>query len=197
MIGGYYKTASECPFSVFISVLVYDDVTRLKRSGFVSKKALSDAWETIFNSYIEGTDKERYRIMLSKLKDASLLRNKARLAGSLLEVLYLKYNVKLIEVLRMLGYRYQFDYRKPEKYFKDLEKVASEVKRQTAIVRDIEEQFIKKEHEQTKAEDFDKILVQLGKFQGYRLDPKEITVSEYISIMSLYKEMNRPRKNGK
>jgi signal recognition particle subunit SEC65 len=129
--------------------------------------------------------------MLSRLKDAAILRNKARLAGSLLEVLRLKYNKDVIDVLRKLGYRMAFDPKNPEQYFKDLDRVASETVRQTNLVKEIEGEYRRSEKNKAKAEDFDKILAHLGKFQGYRLDPDKVTVSEFVEIMTLYKEANK------
>lgn len=187
----YYRTASECPISAFISVLVYEDTRYLKTSLWVPKRALAKAWEDIFDYYIEKTNRERHATMLSRLKDAAILRNKARLAASLLEVLALKYNKDVVDVLKKLGYRLAFDPKNPEQYRKDLDRVASEVVRQTNLIKEIESQYRQQEKNKVKAEDFDKILAHLGKFQGYRLDPDKVTVSEFVEIMALYKESNK------
>jgi hypothetical protein len=84
-----------------------------------------------------------------------------------------------------------FDPKNPEQYFKDLDRVASETVRQTNLVKEIEGEYRRSEKNKAKAEDFDKILAHLGKFQGYRLDPDKVTVSEFVEIMTLYKEANK------
>jgi hypothetical protein len=197
ILGTYYKTASECPLSVFISVLVLEDVRKLRRSGIVPKSTLVDAYESIFDEYLKESNEEGYIILLNKLKDVAMLRNKGRLAGTTLAVLRMKYNGSLVEVLRMLGYRYSFDFTDKEKYYFDLEKVAKEVKKIADLIKGLEEEHKKKAKKEVAEGDFDGILGQLSKFQGYRIDKKEVTVREFLEIFKNFKRENKPKSNGK
>lgn len=194
ILGAYYKTATECPLAAFISVVVLGDIKKLKRAGIVSISTLEDAYNSIFDEYLQGSNSEGYAILLSQLKDVALLRAKARLAGSTLEVLKMKNNHKLVEVLRMLGYRHDFNHLEREKYYSDLEKVAKDVKKMTDTIKGMEQKFRDKAKGGVTEADFDSLLVQLGKYQGYRLDKNKITVSEFVQVLKNYKRDNKPKK---
>jgi hypothetical protein len=193
IFGTYYKTATECPLSVFIAVVVLGDIKRLKRAGIVSISRLEDAYNSIFDEYLQGSNSDGYAILLSQLKDVALLRAKARLAGCTLEVLKMKNNHKLVEVLRMLGYRYDFNHFEKEKYYSDLEKVAKDVKKMTEIIQGMEQKFRDKAKGGVTEADFDSLLVQLGKYQGYRLEKDKVTVSEFVQVLKNYKRDNKPK----
>jgi hypothetical protein len=45
--------------------------------------------------------------------------------------------------------------------------------------------------EKSEANDYDAILSELSKYQGYRLDPKQITVSEFCAIVKRFKKDNK------
>ena len=194
ILGTYYKTAIECPLSVFIRVVVSGNIKKLKRAGIVSISTLEDAYNLIFDEYLQGSNSEGYAILLSQLKDVALLRAKARLAGSTLEVLKMKNNHKLVEVLRMLGYRHDFNHLDRQKYYSDLEKVAKDVKKMTETIKGMEQKFLDKAKGGVTEADFDSLLVQLGKYQGYRLEKDKITVSEFVQVLKNYKRDNKPKK---
>ena len=194
ILGTYYKTASECPLAVFIQVVILGDIRKLKRAGIVSLSTLEDAYNSIFDEYLQGSNSEGYAILLSQLKDVALLRAKARLAGSTLEVLKMKNNHRLVEVLKMLGYRYDFNHLELAKYYADLEKVAKDVKKMSDTVQGLEQKFRDKAKGGVTEADFDSLLVQLGKYQGYRLERNKMTVSEFVQMLKNYKRDNKPKK---
>jgi hypothetical protein len=196
MIGKHYSSINDCTLEIFISVLITGDVKKLVRYGFFRSKKLVKAWDNIFDEYLKENNSGAYVSLLRKMKDVAMSKNKIRLSVAVVRNLELKYNETMIECLRILGYRYRFDKKNPEQYFQDLEKVKKEIKNLTIINRELEEKLRGKEKETVKEQDFDSLLVELGRFQGYRLNKKEITVSEFIQMLKNYKTINST-KNGK
>jgi len=196
MIGGYYKSIAECPLNVFISVLVSGDLRNLKKWGFVTAKKLVEVWDNLFDEYLKETNQAQYSILLRKMKDIAITKNKIRLAIGVVSNLELRYNEKLVECLRLLGYRYKFDPKDSDKYFKDLERVRKDIKNLIVINKELEEKLRGKEKDSVREQDFDSLLVELGRFQGYRLEKNKITVSEFLQILKNYKTINS-KKNGK
>ena len=56
---------------------------------------------------------------------------------------------------------------------------------------DIKKAQLPKQKEQKQESNTTQILVVLSQFQGYRLDPKEISVDEYLSIKKSYERENK------
>jgi len=196
MIGTYYNSISSCPLAVFIEVLITENPAKLRRWGFPPLVKMAEAWDVIFDEYLREQDESKYQLLLRRLKDVAITKNKIRLSIGALQVLELKYNPKLVEVLRLLGYRYKFNPKAPEAYFKDLDRVRKEVKNLTNYVQEAEEKLRSKEKSAVKEADFDGILVELSRFQGYRMDKKQVTVSEFLQVLKNYKTLNQ-KKDGK
>lgn len=196
MIGRYYKTAETCPLSVFVRVMVSNDLTHLKTFGYVKKQALAEAWELIFDQYLQIANGQKYVLLLRRLKDVAIMRNKTVLASRLIDVLEMKYNEKLVASLKLIGFRQKFDPRDVKGYFNDISKAKKQVKNDLFTLEEMEKEAKKEESGEVKESDFDQILTELSRFQGYRLDKNVITVSEYVNILNNYREVNKP-KNGK
>ena len=193
MIGRYYKTAEICPLGAFIKVLVSNDVRGLKVYGYVRRQALVDAWEQIFDQYLQISNSQQYALLLRRLKDIAIMRNKTVLALQLVQVLELKYNEKIVQTLRLLGYRQKFDVSSLESYAKDIQRAKKQVKSDLLNLEEMEEKAKNRSKGEVKEADFDQILTELSRFQGYRLDKNKVTVSEYIHILNNYRAVNTKR----
>jgi hypothetical protein len=196
MIGAYYKTITDCPLKVFIDIVITGDVKYLKRWGYVQRRALAVAWDDIFDDYLKESNEAQYVILLRRLKDVAMTKNKIRLTLYAVNNLELRYNKGLVELLNKLGYRHRFDPLKPEEYYQDLIRVHKDVKNLITTVEEMDEKLNGDKNNAVKETDFDSLLVELGRFQGYRLQKNSLTVSEYLQILKNYKQVNRP-KNGK
>lgn len=189
-------TAESCPLATFIKVVISNDVRHLKTAGIVKRSKLTEAWESIFDQYLMMSGEKKYQLMLRRLKDMAILRNRVVLAISLLKVLELRYNENIVKALSTLGYRGKFDRFDKEGYRRDLDKVNKMIKNDIQALKEMEETGKKGEEDEIKETDFDNILAELSRFQGYRLDKEVVTVSEYVHILNRFKEVNQ-RKHGK
>ena len=185
----YYNSIANCPLSVFIQVSITGDVRNLVINGIVSDEKLNDAWDNIFYDYLKRTDITRYNILLRKLKDIEILSNKYRLIWAIIEMLSLGYNLDLVSGLKSLGYRYRFErFSDPKSYVLDVERVQKDAESIMKTINEMKAGLIGSPGEEVKEEDFDGILVDLSRFQGYKVKKEETTVSEFVNIFEKYKK---------
>lgn len=196
MIGSYYKTITACPLTVFIAVLVSNDLKKLVRWGYPTKKALAGAWDDMFDEYLRENNSATYAIILRRMKDLAISKNKIRLALGAVQNLGLRHSQTLVECLRLLGYRYKFDPTDAEGYARDLKRVQTDIKNLITTTKEAEEKLKGDSKNEVKETDFDALLVELGRFQGYRIDKNQVTVSEFLQMLKNYKTINT-KKDGK
>lgn len=105
-----------------------------------------------------------------------------------------RFDADLVRLLRTLGFRHKYD-PESESYIRDLQLTITQSK--TLVVRwnDLNTDIANATKEETnEANDYDGILSELSKYQGYRLDPKLITVSEFCAIVKRFKKENKVKK---
>lgn len=193
-----YQSCNEIPLYNFIKVLAKKDFSYLVVSG--SPKHLDKVWEKILNEYIELTGSEKQTQMLSLMKEVAFLGNKIFLIKSVEYSLRIQYSEELVLQLKKLGFNINLNVKNYDQYNKQLDILLTRLK-STINIYETKSNELK---ELQKVDESDKDLesqylgwlTDLSKFQGYRLDPKEITVIEFISIMESYKN-SIPKNNGK
>lgn len=182
-----YHRCSETPLDVFIDCFVNKNLMRLVKFGKANAKQVNEAWEELFTDYCEILGSPQYSRMVALIKDIGGLQSKMLAINLALRVLSVRYSYKCVQVLRKFGYNYKFSISDPDAYFKDLETVQKKSKSsELALDRALLEYkalFEKSEGEAPTYEVFQKNLVELSKYMGFRINPKEVTVSEYVAII--------------
>lgn len=183
-----YKNCSELPLDIFLNILYTDNVSKLKKSPlfFVSKKKLKKVWGDIYDEYSDLSKSEGTTAFFQLLKQKTTLQNKIFITQTCIDSLKENYSEELVKVLKKLGYNFKFT---RETLASDLKKVVAKSKPLLIRLKKLEENITPYLNaEDLKKSDFEDILVSLSKFQGYRLDKKQITVSEFVNILNNYKE---------
>lgn len=194
-IGTYYSTCNELPLWNFIRCLT-GDVTHLIKLGWPTKKSLEKAWENIFNEYIGLSKEVTHKAMLGLLKQISSMNGRFVLVYEVVRSLRINYNEELVKFLLENGYKYKFDHLDYEGFNKDLDRVMAKAKGLTLQAKDRQKELDSLKGKSEGETDWDELCSALGKFQGYQIDKKKITVSEFVSILNSYKaEAERGRKN--
>lgn len=204
----YYSTCKELPLTRFIWCLVQGDVWHLMKPGRakVSKAFLEEVWENIFYEYLAICKDDKHTQVITLMKEITRMNTRFILIYEIVRQLKMRYNSGLVEQLKRLGFkRFTYDHSDYDQYRKELDLTLSQAK--VSLIRTEQKQ---KELEalQPKGKgkkhdpDYEALLVELSKFQGYRIDPDVVTVAEFVAISNRYRahmealERQHKKKNG-
>lgn len=187
-----YQHCSECPLEVFIDALVNHNLNRLVRGGRPTEEEIGKAWQNLFFEYCDLSGTKSYRQLFAINKEIGILHSRRLTIQLCIRVLSVHPMESAKQELRRAGYNYKFDHNTWGEYVNDLKNV-SERSRSIEIAlkeREFEyEQAIKQYGgKEITTHDFEKILVELSKYMGFRLSPREMTVSEYVAIYAKYEK---------
>jgi hypothetical protein len=125
--------------------------------------------------------------MVSLTKEIGSLQSKMLAINLCIRVLTYRYSYKCVQTLKRFGYNYTFSIADPVQYWKDLEAVIKKSKSsELALDRALNEYkllFSKSEDNAPTYDVFQNNLVELSKYMGFRINAKEVTVSEYVAIV--------------
>jgi len=185
-----YHHINECPLCVFIDCVCDHDYGKLIKYGRASKENQASAWEIIYSQYSDTSGNPTSRLLISLSKDIAYHDAKLRSVGLCLKVLQHHPDPRCIAVLRGYGYDYPFDITRPEEYANSLEAVAT---RTGNIIITLQLKRAEYEREAGKVsgkpmtrESFYDILAVLFEHFHSRIDPKEVTVAEFVSYKKRY-----------
>lgn len=191
MIGTYYTSCSELPLRKFVRCLVGGDVSFLRKNGWAKKDVLEEAWEKIFIEYLDLTKDPRQSQLLALMRDLTTLNTRAMLVYEICRQLSQKPHPALAEQLKRMGFRYDYDLNDPVKRKRATMATIAQARLLTYQAeqrkKDLEHLQKAGGKEMTEA-DYDELITELSKFQGYRLDPNKTTVSEFATIVKRYKD---------
>lgn len=192
----YYNNCSELPLSVFIDIMVTDNINKLiKRRGLYGKRHVDEIWNDIQDEYSELSGSNRTTMVLSMLKDQFVLKNNIYLCQTIIKTMSININNDLVAVLKRLGFRNKFS---KETIDKDLKQVVNTAKSWFIELNKVESEikalYGSNDNEKVKVSDYDAVLARLSKFQGYRIDAREISVSQYLQVIKNYTEWLTQKK---
>jgi hypothetical protein len=196
-----YQHCSDLPLSIFIDCLINKNLRRLTKSGNPTQKELTSAWDQIYSEYCDLSGSPGYKVYMLLNKEIGYLRSKILAVKCCLEVLRYRPSDKAISQLRAYGYAYVFDFEDKVSYLKDLTMVGSKIKT-AELALELKTKELLKMNSESKSDTltestFTDIMTALSKYIGHRIDPKEITVSEFASIRKMYdQEMEHLRKES-
>ena len=186
-----YHQCRETPLNVFIDCIVDHNLRSLTRHGYPTESQLQHAWDELYQEYCDLSGGTSYRLLVSLANDIASIDRKITHIQICLRVLSLTDSVTCVGILRRYGYNYQFDRARPVEFQADMDRVFNKAKvfevvlSQKIMQRDKLLSQIPKGGEITR-DYFDRVLIDLAKHQGYRLDPHTITVGEFCHIKASY-----------
>lgn len=186
-----YDSCSELPLYNFIKVIITGDLKWLSKKGEPTSQQLSEAWSAIFMEYcdIAPTNNSTYVVQITR--EIRHLESKINIIQSIIERLTISYVPELVEILKEYGFYYSFT---PDTMYDDLQGVIAESK-QFVVQKGVKEgeyqRFLDDQKGDSASEnDWDELLSELGKFQGYHLKSKDLSVSEFVGIFNRFKKQN-------
>lgn len=199
MIGTYYKSCSELPLKKFIRIILSGDVSHLRKSGWAKNDVLEAAWLTIFIEYLDLTKDPRQAQLLAIMREITVSNTRAVLVYHICRQLSINPHPSLAEQLRRMGFRYDYDLNDRIKRKRAIDATIAQVRLLSHQVeqrkKDLE--HLQKSGKEVTEADYEKLLTELSKFQGYRLDSRLVTVSEFASIVKRYKDHVNAMKKKK
>lgn len=184
-----YDSCQDIPLYNFIKIVCESDLKWLTISGKPTDQELGEAWDKIFSEYNEISDSQQGNYLIGLLREYYAIKGKIEIIQAIVDVLAKGRNDQLVDALHKAGYRFPFNANDPAAYRKDLERTVSQAKTMVIRFQQLHDDLEKMQNEsgKTNPSDYDMILSELSKYQGYRLDPKQITVSEFCAIVKRFK----------
>jgi hypothetical protein len=188
-----YHQCRETPLKVFIDCIVDHNLNSLIKYGKPAECQLRFAWDELYQEYCDMSGGSSYKTLVSLANDIATLDRKITQIKICLRVISLTESQTCVNILRKHGYKYNFDRKNETEFRADLDRVANKSKvieivmNQKILQRDSLIRMIPNNGEITR-EYFDRVLIDLWKYQGTRLDENTITVSEYCHIKRNYEK---------
>lgn len=195
-----YRKCSELPLYNFIKLIVTNDISWLNidKDSDVSDEH-TQVWNDIIHEYMSLTKNTKQLYVLDLLKIITAANLNLDLIQRIITFMANDYDADLVKILRSFGFMFKYD-PYSETYEKDLEMTVSSAKSIIIKKKIAEEELNKLNSEPTDSrvaseQDYIALIVAMGRFQGYRIDWKETTVSEYAEILRVFTK--QAEENGK
>lgn len=178
----------EVLLSVFIDCLIDKDYKGLVKHGTATEIDILQAWESVFNEYVEKSGTKNYFRILSLYRIIGKNNCKLLQIKSYLYILRQRHNGNCIKNLKDLGYKFEYS---DESIESDLNKIESNIK--TIMIENLKkEKELSELQSEYKGKEIDKDyftnqLMILWKWKGGEIiRSNNITVSEYLALLNLY-----------
>lgn len=199
-----YRSCSELPMANFLVCLDSDGLEALVKPGSpkASPEQLQKAWDVIFVEYIDLMRDPDQMYALALMREIAVLESELNLSASLIVFLSMTYNREAENSLRKMGFKFSLKQGDLKHNTAQLDKVIRQRKSRLLTLsqkRKLLEQHREKEKKAAKSSvgDFDRVLAELSAFQGYRLDPHIMTVTEYAAVSDRFKKHVEASKKSK
>lgn len=185
-----YRHCNEMPLDAFIDAECNGNHARVIKRGKVTPAQVEEAWKCLYSEYCDISDTKPYKHLFSMSMEIGQLWNRLLGVKVCLKVLSVQYVPYCELKLRGMGYNCNLDLKNQAEYAKTL--AAIDMKSRTIEIALMQQN---KQYEEAIAEfggkdvteaDFERNLVELSKYMGFRINAKEITVSEYCHIRKKY-----------
>lgn len=181
----------ELPLWNFIQVITTNSLQPLIIKGNPTDQQLATAWSDIFAEYCDIYQSKNQTYVLHLQREIAHLTYKLQVIQVCIDRLIISYYEPAIAELRDYGFNYEYT---PDTMLEDLQSTIAEAQ-YLVVQKGVKEGEYKKYIEanaesEVKETDYDDILGELGKFQGYHIRSKDLSVREYVSIFNRYKKQN-------
>lgn len=184
IVNDYYKDCSELPLWNFIKCTVSKNLNYLIISGTPDVELMKKSWNDITNEYSDLSDDGTTSYILNLFSQISYLDEKLRIVYNIIAFIENRRSEELIKILQEdLGFGYSYS---EETIEDDLRATVSEIKidKVNLDLSEIELKAYKEKSVEPNEVDYVKLIVRLGKHQGYPIKQKETTVLEFVAILN-------------
>lgn len=180
--------------SKFIACLCKQEYTQLVIDGEATLPDLLEAWSNLYAQFLDLMGDSESEYMLQLQKEIGLLTFKISTVQSILEVLWIIHDDRLVEVLKAFGFDTRKLTRDNGEYRKELTRISNRLAKFRLRLQERTNELIAYQDSKGEGEEketinetyFTKQLARLSRFQGYRLRANEITVAEFGAVFKEY-----------
>jgi hypothetical protein len=192
----YYLNCTELPLYNFIKVVTTAELHWLIKEGEVDDGLLSATWNEIYTEYSDIAPSNASTLVFQITRTILHIETKIAVVQSIIERWKICYMPELIPIMHDYGFMYEFT---PESMFDDVHKVLQQsqswVVEKAVKEAELAEYVKNNQGKATTEHDYDDILSELSKFQGFQLHSRNLTVSEFVAILVRFNRQNKA--NGK
>lgn len=192
-----YSSCNELPLYNFIKIVVYDDLNFLyseRKTLLNTNIDLKSLWSDIFAEYTSISNNTQSKHVFALTKEITVINNKLSIIQNAVNYLAKHYDKRLCDMLRRMGFMYRFT---PETLQNDLRLTVSSAKR--LLIRRQEAQGdyneLNKSDKKVTEDDFLGLVRQISRFNGFPIDVKKTSVTEFVKDINAFNIENTP-KNG-
>lgn len=180
------RTLSECPIAVFKKALCTGDLSLLIVAGEPSEAQLLEAWNEIYFDYAAVLKSDNSDYTFNLAKEIGLLKHHLAYVEWAVLFLRLKYEPEVVEELQTIGY-FDLEYSEdPAEWQRRLNRVISLAKTKVHDLENLERDYERlhktSEGKSVTEDEFNQTVLELARFQGYRIDQVTTMMDEYVSI---------------
>lgn len=195
-------TCSETSLHDFIRCYFHGEYKVLSDGEECKESDLLDLWQHIYEEYCMLSGSHDYAKILKCLNEIIRLQKILLHGRAAVTVLSYKYSDNDIEILKRIGFNYEFSKIDRKSYDKDVMNCANKLKgfelqlqiqvkkQQELFGLDENGQPKGKQKEQTES-DFLRSVAVVGKSNGYHISLNQTTLSEWAGMVKLHNEMNQ------
>lgn len=182
------RTLSECPIAVFKKALCAGDLSLLIISGQPTDAELLEAWNEIYFDYAAVLKSDNSDYTFNLAKDIGLLKHHLAYVEWAVLFLRLRYEPEVVEELQAIGY-FDLEYSEdPAEWERRLKRVISLAKTKVHDLENLEKDYERisktSEGKSVTEDEFNQTVLELARFQGYRIDQVTTMMDEYVSIFN-------------
>jgi hypothetical protein len=189
-----YTSCSEVYMTAFIKAIVKQDYSGLIKKGSPKAEELALAWQKVLDEYLTISGDTNISTVLALLKEIEILSNKITLIEFVVSQMAQNYHQGFAEQLHAMGFR--FKYEDGPELMRELELTIVQSKSLLVQLNQSKAELAELRGDDGKAAtemDYEMQLSELGKFQGYSLNPDKLTVTAYCAILKRFKIHNTPK----
>ena len=124
----YHTSCDTLPIGIFIRILTGSGVELLTISGKPEPIELDKAWNSILSEYGELSNTVEYQAGIHTMREYGLLKARYTAVVMAAKVLSIKYDQDCVDVLKHVGYNYEFSETNVKARMKDLDLVNKKAK---------------------------------------------------------------------
>lgn len=184
-----HRSIQTLPYHNFILILTGGDLSPLIVSGQPPIDELVTAWETICEEYSSAIKNHKSKSVFECYRKIVTLQSQIQVIDSGLWFLTQQYDADIALLIHEMGYTLITECDNQEEYLQMIKRVQTEAKTLVVILNQYANEYKMLNPDgialvQRDYQSYIDELAVLSKFQGYRLQAKEISTEEYCSIVN-------------
>lgn len=191
----YYESTKEATLFSFRRIvetgdvrylLILNDYSTMPDVSDELSEKLNEAWSNIYSEYSDIVDSTEYELKFSEQKRLLAKRHKITYISQIIAFVSQYPDPELLELLKDEGFTINAN--DADTFSESLNRAIGKLNREYLILKRSDKK------EDVKEVNFDELITELERFQGYAFDEKTTTISKFASIIKRYKENGRQDK---